>query len=102
MAEEYQVDFEEEENYSPTKKEVEEILKEESPTGDPILDIHLRYNYTPKEIEFLQDETHSLIEGKSWRERLASPEINEFIAWRRQENLKKKNENQKEENPFED
>lgn len=76
----------------------------ESITGDRILDIKLKYNYTPEEIEFLKD--HPLTDGKSWQEKLNDPEIQEFIAYRRrkklEENRKQKVDTQKEEteNPF--
>ena len=73
-------------------------------TGDKILDIKLRYNYTEEEIEFLRD--HPLVADKTWQEKLNDPEIKRLIEFRRrQERLKDKAETEiekKKENPFED
>lgn len=64
----------------------------ESITGDKVLDIKLKFNYTSKEIEFLQDGNHPLTEGKTWRQRLNDPEINSFLLWRRKQKQKEKNQ----------
>ena len=83
MTEEYQLS--QDDLFEPETEETEEPEETEWPeepiTGNKVLDVKIKYNYTPDEIEILK--YNPLGEGLSWSEKLKNKDLNDFILWRR-------------------
>jgi len=82
MAEEFQLEYEDTDGTFEEKEEKEPPKKEFS-TGDKILDIKLKFNFKPEEIEFMKRQ-----EG-TWQERMENPDILDFFRYQRRRRQEK-------------